>query len=120
MQTTLNTRNSEETSIVDASGKLVLGKGTNQIRQEVLALLADGRKQILVNLNQVTFMDSSAVGELVAAHTLAASLGGQMKLVSSKRVQDILSIAKLHLVFEVFEDEREALRSFNSTRALAV
>jgi anti-sigma B factor antagonist len=99
--------------VLDLNGKLVLGDGDVLLKDKVHSLVFQGRKQILLNLGGVSYMDSSGLGALVASTVTAKSNGGQIKLVSlTKRLQDLLSIAKLLTVFESFDSEDEALRSF--------
>jgi anti-sigma B factor antagonist len=76
-------------------------------------LAAKGNKKILVNLADVSYIDSSGIGEMVSSFTTVTNHGGQLKLLSlTKRVKDLLQITKLYTVFEVFEDEASAVRSF--------
>jgi anti-sigma B factor antagonist len=72
-----------------------------------------GRKKILLNMAEVYYIDSSGLGELVAVHTMAVNHGGQLKLMKlTKRVQDVVQLTKVHRVFDVFNDEDTAVRSF--------
>jgi anti-sigma B factor antagonist len=76
--------------------------------------VAKGNKKILLNLGEVSYIDSSGIGELVSGFTTVQNAGGQLKLVGlSKRVKDLLQITKLYTVFEAFDDETEAVRSFS-------
>jgi anti-sigma B factor antagonist len=83
------------------------------IREAVKKLVADGNKKIVLNLGEVTYIDSSGIGELVSAFTTVSNNGGNLKLLNlTKRVQDLLQITKLYTVFEVFNDEPSAVASF--------
>ena len=100
-------------AVLDLKGKLVLGDGDVLLKDKVHSLVFQGHKQIVLNLGGVSYMDSSGLGALVASSVTAKSNGGQIKLVNlTKRLQDLLSIAKLLTVFDSFDNEAEALRSF--------
>jgi len=102
-------------SILDLSGKVVLGEGDLQVKERIKDLLADGQRRILLNLAEVNYIDSAGLGSLISAYTTAKREGGSLKLVNlTKRIQDLLSITKLITVFETFETEPEALASFGS------
>jgi anti-sigma B factor antagonist len=99
--------------ILDLDGKLVLGDGDALLKDKVHSLVFQGRKQLLVNLGKVSYVDSSGLGALVAASITAKSNGGQMKLLNlTKRIQDLLAISKLLTVFDCYDTEAEALKSF--------
>jgi anti-sigma B factor antagonist len=105
-------------SVVVISGKLTLGEGTSTLRDTIHVLAEGGSGRILLNMADVTYIDSSGIGELVAAHTAVTNLGGDIKLLNlEKRVHDLLKVTKLYTVFEVFEDEASALRSFAASKA---
>jgi len=113
MSATINTRQNGDVCILDVSGKITLGDGSVVIRDSVRKLTADGTKKIVLNLGNVTYIDSSGIGELVSAFTSVSNAGGTLKLLNlTKRVQDLLQITKLYTVFEVFEDESAAVASF--------
>jgi anti-sigma B factor antagonist len=102
-----------DVSVVDCSGRITLGEGSSALRDEIKKLSADGKKKILLNMADITYIDSSGIGELVSAYTTVTNSGGMLKLLSlTKRVQDLLQITKLYTVFEVFEDEAKAISSF--------
>jgi anti-sigma B factor antagonist len=108
-----NTRQIGEVSIVDLSGQITIGAGDVQMRDAVLALLEGGQKQILLNLEKVSYMDSAGIGELVACFKRAKERGGMVKLVNpTGKVYDLLQLTKLEDIFQVFKDEKEALVSF--------
>ena len=102
-------------SILDLSGKIVLGEGDIQLKERIKDLLGDGQKRILLNLADVNYIDSAGLGTLIGAYTTVKREGGSLKLVNlTKRIQDLLAITKLITVFETFDSEAEALASFNS------
>ena len=106
-------RDAGEVTVVDLSGRIVLGEGSALMRTTVRGLLADGRKMILLNLADVDYIDSSGIGELVSAFTTVKNQSGDLKLLHlTKKVRDLLQITKLYTVFDVFTDESTAVRSF--------
>ena len=113
MSATIKTRHNGNVCLLDVSGKITLGDGSVVIREAVKKLTADGTKNIVLNLGDVTYIDSSGIGELVSAFTTVSNNGGNLKLLNlTKRVQDLLQITKLYTVFEVFNDEASAVASF--------
>lgn len=106
-------RNRDGVTILDLGGKITIGKGDVALREAVHQTLEGGASKVLINLKDVTTIDSSGVGELVSAFTTATNRGGKLKLVNlPAKVNDILQITQLITVFEVFENEDEAVRSF--------
>ncbi|MCI0656489.1 MAG: STAS domain-containing protein [Acidobacteria bacterium] len=100
-------------AVVDLSGKITIGEGDVVLRDEVNKLLESDNKSILLNLNGVTYMDSAGIGELVACYKRAAEAGAKLKLLNpSGRVSDLLSLTKLQQVFDIYNDEKDALVSF--------
>lgn len=100
-------------TILDLSGRITLGQESGTLRDEVLLILATGSKKILVNLKDVTYIDSSGLGELVAAFTAVKNAGGELKLLNlTSKVRDLLVITKLVTVFDVKDDEASAVESF--------
>jgi anti-sigma B factor antagonist len=100
-------------TILDLSGKLVLGDGDTLLKDKIHSLVFQDRKQIALNMGGVNYMDSSGLGALVASSVTAKNNGAQIKLVSlTKRLQDLLAIAKLLTVFEAYDSEAEAINSF--------
>jgi anti-sigma B factor antagonist len=98
---------------MDATGRVTLGEGSSVFRETLRELVSKGHKKVLLNLADVSYIDSSGIGELVSGFTTVTNQGGQLKLLNlNKRVQDLLQITKLYTVFEVFEDEATAVRSF--------
>ena len=109
-----STRQVDGVTIVDCSGRITLGEGSVILRDTVRDLLAKGQKKILLNLGEVTYIDSSGIGELVSAFTTARKEGGELKLLKlTKKVHDLLQITKLYTVFDVKDDEAVAVKSFN-------
>jgi anti-sigma B factor antagonist len=109
----MSSRQVGDVTVVDASGRITLGEGASVFRDVIRDLAAKGNKKILVNLADVSYIDSSGIGEMVSSFTTVTNHGGQLKLLSlTKRVKDLLQITKLYTVFEVFEDEASAVRSF--------
>lgn len=116
MSMKVSSRQVDGVSILDLSGRITLGEGSVQLRDAVRDLLAKGQKNILLNLGDVNYIDSSGIGELVSAYTTARNQGGELKLLNlTKKVHDLLQITKLYTVFDVKDDEASAIGSF--TRA---
>jgi anti-sigma B factor antagonist len=102
-----------EVTILDLSGKITIGEGSVQLREAVRKILDDGKKKILLNLADVSYVDSSGIGELVSSYTTTNNNGGQLKLLNqTKKIHDLLTITKLLTVFETFDDEQTAVSSF--------
>ena len=100
-------------TIVDCSGRITLGEGSVILRDAVRDLLAKNQKKILLNLGEVTYIDSSGIGELVSAFTTVRNQGGELKLLNlTKKVHDLLQITKLYTVFDVKEEETSAIKAF--------
>lgn len=107
-------RDAGQVTVVDLSGRIVLGDGSALLRKTIRGLLEDQRKRILLNLADVDYIDSSGIGELVSGYTTVKNQGGDLKLLHlTKKVRDLLQITKLYTVFDVFTDERQAVGSFN-------
>ena len=108
-----SSRQVDGVTVVDLSGRIVLGEGSDTLREALRDLVDHGRKKILLNLADVNYIDSSGLGALVSGYTSLAGQQGQLKLVNlTKKVHDLLQITKLLTVFEVYEDEEAALKSF--------
>lgn len=113
MQLKITSREAEGVTILELEGKVILGEECNQFRERIKALLAAGKKKLLVNLGHVSFIDSAGVGTLVSAYTSAKAQSGQLKLVNlTKKFQETLQVTRLLTVFETFNDEAQALASF--------
>ena len=109
----LDLRENGEVSILVLSGQLTSG-GDEQLREAIDTLLGSGRSDILIDFTEVTFMDSSGIGELVASYRTVERLGGKLKILNpSKRVQDSLDLMRLLPIFDIFDDEAEAVGSFS-------
>jgi len=109
----LTTRQVGDVTVIDAAGRITLGEAASSFRDEVRDLAAKGEKKLLLNLSEVSYIDSSGIGEMVSSFTTVTNHGGQLKLLGlNKRVKDLLQITKLYTVFEVFDDEASAVRSF--------
>ncbi len=114
MSVKLTTRQVGDVTVIDAVGRITLGEGSSSFRETIRDLAAKGSKKILLNLAEVSYIDSSGIGELVSGFTTVTNHGGQLKLLSlNKRVKDLLQITKLYTVFEVYEEEAAAVRSFS-------
>jgi anti-sigma B factor antagonist len=108
-------RQSGDVAIVDLSGKITLGDGSGLVRGTIKELLGAGRRSILLNLQDVTYIDSAGLGEMVGSYATVASQGGAIKLLNVQgKVKDLLQVTKLYTVFATFSDEQTALRSFAS------
>jgi anti-sigma B factor antagonist len=114
MSVKLTPRQVGDVTVIDASGRITLGEGSSAFRDLIRDLASQGQKKLLVNLGDVSYIDSSGIGEMVSGFTTVANHGGTLKLLNlSKRVKDLLIITKLNTVFDVHEDEATAIRSFN-------
>ena len=113
MSVKLSTRQVGDVSVVDVAGRITLGEGSSALRDLMREMVGKGQKKILLNLGEVSYIDSSGIGELVSGFTTVTNSGGELKLLNlNKRVKDLLQITKLYTVFDVHEDEASAIRSF--------
>jgi anti-sigma B factor antagonist len=113
MQLEIRERAAGDVVILDLLGKITIGEGSVQLRDAVSDLLESGRQRIILNLQGVSYVDSSGIGELVSRYTTTKNQGGQLKLLQlPKKIKDLLMITKLLTVFEIYEDEETALGSF--------
>lgn len=116
MSMKISTRQVDGVTILDLSGRITLGEGSVQLRDAVRDLLSKGQKEILLNLADVNYIDSSGIGELVSAFTTVRNQGGELKLLKlTKKVHDLLQITKLYTVFDVKDDEAQAIGSFKKS-----
>ena len=114
MSVKLSTRQVGDVSVVDVAGRITLGEGSSALRDTLREMVTKNQKKILLNLGEVSYIDSSGIGELVSGFTTVTNQGGQLKLLNlTKRVKDLLQITKLYTVFDVHEDEANAVRSFS-------
>ena len=106
-------RQAGDVTILDLTGEVRIGEGAISLRDSIRTLADQGKKKVLLNLAGVKYMDSSGVGELIANYTTVKRQGGQLKLLNlTDRIQNLLVITKLLTVFDSFENEAEALKSF--------
>jgi anti-sigma B factor antagonist len=113
-----STRKAGDVTIVDISGRIELGEESAALRDLVINLLGKGDKKILLNLAGVNYIDSSGLGSLVSAFTSARKVGGELKLLNlTEKVDNLMEITKLYTVFDIKEDEAEAVKSFDRTTA---
>ena len=109
----ISERQAGDVTILDMDGKVTIGEGSVALRTTIRRLLGDGKKNILLNLGSVGYVDSSGIGEFVSSFTAVKKEGGTLKLLNlTQKIQDLLAITKLLTVFDVFENEGDALSSF--------
>ena len=102
--------------VLDLKGKITLGEGDELLKDKVNSLVNQGHKKVILNLAEVPYIDSAGLGEVVRTYTTVSRQGGSLKLLNlTKRITDLLSITKLLTVFETFESENEAVRSFSAS-----
>ena len=112
-QLDLKERQAGDVTILDLSGEVRIGEGSIALRDAIGKLADEGKKKVLLNLAGVKYIDSSGIGELIAKYTTVKRQGGQLKLLKlTDRVQNLLVITKLLTVFDAYDDEAEALKSF--------
>ncbi|HJY35007.1 MAG TPA: STAS domain-containing protein [Vicinamibacterales bacterium] len=104
-------------TVLDLKGKMTLGEGDELLKDKINSLIHQGQKKLLLNLEGVPYIDSAGLGEIVRTYTTVSRQGGNLKLVNlTKRITDLLSITKLLTVFETFDNEPEALKSFQAAK----
>ena len=102
--------------LLDLKGKITLGEGDELLKDKVNSLVNQGHKKIVLNLADVPYIDSAGLGEVVRTYTTVSRQGGSLKLLNlTNRITDLLSITKLLTVFETFDSENEAVRSFSAS-----
>ena len=102
--------------VLDLKGKVTLGEGDELLKDKVNSLVNQGKKKIVLNLEGVPYIDSAGLGEIVRTYTTVSRQGGSLKLLGlTKRITDLLSITKLLTVFETFDSESDAVRSFSAS-----
>ena len=105
-----------DVTVLDIKGKVTLGEGDEMLKDKVNSLVNQGHKKIVLNLADVPYIDSAGLGEIVRTYTTVSRQGGSLKLLNlTKRITDLLSITKLLTVFETFDSENEAVRSFSAS-----
>jgi anti-sigma B factor antagonist len=103
----------DDVTILDLKGKMTLGEGDELLKDKISSLVSQGRKKILLNLEAVPYIDSAGLGEIVRTYTSISRQGGRLKLLNvSKRIQDLLVITKLITIFDSYDGEAEAVKSF--------
>jgi len=108
-------RSVEGVIVLDVKGKITLADGDQLLKDKINSLVNQGHTKILLNLAAVPYIDSAGLGEIVRTYTTVSRQGGSLKLVNlTKRINDLLSITKLLTVFETFDSENEAVRSFSA------
>ena len=106
-------RTVNEVTVLDLKGKMTLGEGDELLKDKINSLLAAGKKKLLLNLEGVPYIDSAGRGEVVRTYTTVRRQGGSLKLLNlTKRIEDLLSITKLLTVFDTFDSEAEAVKSY--------
>jgi anti-sigma B factor antagonist len=114
MSLKIESREVAHVTILDITGRIVLGDEIGKLRDAIHALIAEGKKKIILNLAGVDYIDSSGVGALVGCFTTARNAGGELKLLNlTQKVHDVLHVTKLYTVFDVRDDEFNAVRSFD-------
>jgi anti-sigma B factor antagonist len=114
------TRTVGDVTIVDITGRIVLGPESAALRSLVCGLLGEGHKKILLNLAEVNYIDSSGLGHLVSSFTTARKQQGELKLLKlTNKVHDLMQITKLYTVFGIRDDEAEAITSFDRSAAVS-
>ncbi|MDX6694548.1 MAG: anti-sigma factor antagonist [Blastocatellia bacterium] len=112
-QLEIQERQAGDVTILDLDGKMTIGEGSTALRSAIRRLTEEGKKKILLNLQNVSYMDSTGLGELIASYTSVSRDGGQLKLLQlSGKIQDLLVITKLLTVFDVYDSEADALGNF--------
>src|SRR5277367_3501342 len=118
MKMTTSTRQAGGVTIVDINGRIVLGEESAALRDLVCDLLSKGHKNILFNLAEVNYIDSSGLGNLVGCFTSVRKQQGELKLLNlTNKIQDLLQITRLYTVFEIMDDEAVAVKSFSQSAA---
>jgi len=103
--------------VLDLKGKMTLGEGDELLKDKINSLVHQGRRKVVLNLEGVPYIDGAGLGEIVRTYTAISRQGGSMKLLNlTKRITDLLSITKLLTVFETYDNEADAVRSFSSAK----
>jgi anti-sigma B factor antagonist len=101
-------------TVLDLKGKMTLGEGDELLKDKINSMLGAGKKKLVLNLEGVPYIDSAGLGEIVRTFTTVSRQGGSLKLLNlTKRIEDLLAITKLLTVFETFDTEAEAIKSFS-------
>jgi anti-sigma B factor antagonist len=116
MSLSTSTRTVSGITVVDLDGRITLGEGTATLRDLIKDLVTKDQKNLVLNLGNVSYIDSAGLGELVGCRTTVTNAGGTLKLLNlQKKIQDLMQITKLYTLFEAFDDEKQAVQSFGST-----
>ena len=106
-------RTVNDVTVLDLKGKMTLGEGDELLKDKINSLLSAGKKKLLLNLEGVPYIDSAGLGEVVRTYTTVSRQGGSLKLLNlTKRIEDLLSITKFLTVFDTFDSEAEAVKSY--------
>jgi anti-anti-sigma factor len=109
----INTRESGDVRIIELQGKITIGAGDTQLRDAILQSVEEGKRNILLDMAGVTTLDSSGIGELVGSYTTVTNRSGKLKLLHlPSKISDLLQVTQLITIFEVYEDEKQAVESF--------
>jgi anti-sigma B factor antagonist len=103
----ISSREVDGVTVLELSGRITLGEGSVQLRDAIRDVIAKGQRNVLVDLGEVSYIDSSGLGELVSAYTTARNQGAKLK-----KVHDLLQLTKLYTVFDIYDDEASAIASF--------
>ena len=115
---TINNRQANGVVIVDLEGKIALGESNTALHQSLKQLVTEGNRNVILNLAKVTGIDSSGLGSIVAGYSTLQTAGGSLKLINlSDRVADLMTITKLYTVFDIYDNESDAVKSFSSAEA---
>jgi anti-sigma B factor antagonist len=107
-------RTVQDVTVLDLKGKMTLGEGDEMLKDRINSLLASNKKKLVLNLEGVPYIDSAGLGEIVRTYTTVSRQGGSLKLLNlTKRIEDLLSITKLLTVFDTFDSEADAVKSFS-------
>jgi anti-sigma B factor antagonist len=111
----INQRQVNAITVLDCAGRISLGEGSTLLREALQQQMQQPSPRVLLNLAEVAYIDSSGLGELVSAYVAMHRQAGELKLLHlTRKVHDLLQITKLYTVFEVYDDEAQALASFSS------
>src|ERR1700755_138593 len=109
-------RSAGDVTVLDLKGKMTLGEGDELLKDKINSLVMQGRRKVILNLEEVPYLDSAGLGEIVRTYTTISRQGGSLKLLNlTKRITDLLSITKLLTVFETYDNEADVVRSFSSS-----
>ena len=110
-------RSAGDVTVLDLKGKMTLGEGDELLKDKINSLIQQGRRKVVLNLEGVPYIDSAGLGEIVRTYTTISRQGGSLKLLNlTKRITDLLAITKLLTVFDTYDTEADAVRSFSSAR----